>query len=111
MLQNKAPRLILDLPAHFSASEALKKLGWKPLLRREMAHHTVFMYRLLCNHFCSLIPVSFNGDFHGKLQGREMTFVNPVPQEDGLTGRQLILVLISGTVKHLFGGSRVIDGF
>ena len=44
VLQNKAAHLILDLPAHFSASEALKKLGWKPLLRREMAHHTVFMY-------------------------------------------------------------------
>lgn len=29
MLQNKAARLILDLPAHFSASEALKRLGWK----------------------------------------------------------------------------------
>ena len=36
--------------------------------------------------------------FMGIIQGREMTFANPVPQEDGLTGRQLILVLISGTV-------------
>lgn len=40
------------------------------------------------------------------IQGREMTFVNPVPQEDGLTGRQLILVLISGTVKHLLRGKQ-----
>ena len=34
VLQNKTARLILDLPAHFSAAEALKRLGWKPLLRR-----------------------------------------------------------------------------
>ena len=46
MLENKAARLILDLPAHSSASEALKTLGWKPLVS-----HTV--------------PILFNGDFHG----------------------------------------------
>lgn len=65
VLQNKAARLILDLPVHSSASEALKRLGWKPLLRRRMEHHAIFMYKLLNNHFCSSIPVSFNGDFHG----------------------------------------------
>ena len=36
VLQNKAARLILDLPVHSSASEALKRLGWKPLVRRRM---------------------------------------------------------------------------
>ena len=33
VLQNKAARVILDLPAHSSATEALKMLGWKPLMR------------------------------------------------------------------------------
>ena len=37
-------------------------------------------------------------NFMGIIQGLEITFANPVPQEDGVTGRQLILVLISGTV-------------
>ena len=56
VLQNKAARLILDLPAHSSAAEALKRLRWKPLLRPRMEHHTIFMYKLLNNHFCSSIP-------------------------------------------------------
>ena len=55
MLQNKAACLILDLPVHSSATEALKKLGWKPLLRRRMEHHAIFMYKLLNNHFCILL--------------------------------------------------------
>ena len=65
VLQNKAASVILDLPAHSSASEALKRLGWKPLLRRRMEHHAIVMNKSRNNHFCSFIPVSFNGDFHG----------------------------------------------
>lgn len=83
MLQIKAARLILDLPAHSSATEVLKRLGWKPLLRHRKEYRTIFMYKLLINHF------TFNSDFHSYLQDpREMTIVNPVPKEDGVTGRQ-----------------------
>lgn len=64
VLQNKTARLILDLPAHFSAAEALKRLGWKSLLRRRKEHHAIFMYKLINNHFCHSIPVTFNSDFH-----------------------------------------------
>ena len=32
------------------------------------------------------------------IHGQEMTFTNPVPQDAGVTGRQLILVPIFGTV-------------
>ena len=52
VLQNKAACLVLDLPAHSSASEALERLGWKPLVRCRMEHHAVFIYKLLNNHFC-----------------------------------------------------------
>ena len=34
VLQNKAARVVLDLPPRASASDALAKLHWKPLLRR-----------------------------------------------------------------------------
>ena len=64
VLQNKAARLILDLPVHFSAAEALKRLGWKPLLRRRKEHHAIFMNKLISNHFCHSVPVTFNDDFH-----------------------------------------------
>ena len=64
VLQNKAARLILDLPAHSSATDALMILGWKPLSRRRKEHHVIFMYKLINNYFCHSINVSFNGDFH-----------------------------------------------
>lgn len=64
VLQNKAARLILDLPVYNSATEALKRLGWKSLLRRRKEHHAIFMYELI-NHSCNTIPVTFNRDFHG----------------------------------------------
>ena len=88
VLQNKTARLILDFPVHFSAAEALKRLGWKPLLRRRKEHHAIFMYKLINNHFCHYIPVTFNGDLIVTTQDWEMTFANPVPQEDGVIGRQ-----------------------
>ena len=45
VLQNKAARLILDFPAHSSATDALTILGWKPLLRHRKEHHAIFMYK------------------------------------------------------------------
>ena len=44
VFQNKAARLTLVLPAHFPAAKAIKRLGWKPLLRRRKEHHAMFMY-------------------------------------------------------------------
>ena len=46
VLQNKAACLILDLPVHSSAADALTRLGWKQLLRRTKEHHATFMYKL-----------------------------------------------------------------
>ena len=51
VLQNKAARIILDLPAHFSAAEALKRHGWKPLLRRRKEHRAIFILKYINNHF------------------------------------------------------------
>ena len=88
VLQNKAAHLILDLPEHFSAAEALERLGWKPLLRCRKEHHAIFMYKLINNHFCHSIPITFNDDFHSYYTRLRMTFINPVPQEDGVIGHQ-----------------------
>ena len=79
---------ILDLPAHGSTAEALKRLGWKPLLRRIKEHHAIFMYKLMNNHFCHSIPVTFNVDFHSYYTRSRNDIRNPVPQEDGVIGRQ-----------------------
>lgn len=84
MLQIKAARLILDLPAHSSATEVLKRLGWKPLLRHRKEYRTIFMYKLPLSTISHSIVI-----FIVTIQDpREMTVVNPVPKEDGVTGRQ-----------------------
>ena len=62
--QNKTARLILNLPAHSSATDALKRLGCKPLMLRRLNHRAVFIYKLLNKHFCHEALISFNGDFH-----------------------------------------------
>ena len=62
VLQHKAARFTLDLPTYSSASEALKRLGWKPQVRRRMEHYAGFLYNLLNNHFCHTVPNLFNGN-------------------------------------------------
>ena len=72
MLQNKAARLILVLPAHSSASYVI----------------TIFATRFqsyLMAIFTVIIP------------GREIISANPPPIENGAPGRQLILVQKSRT--------------
>ena len=64
MLQNKAARIILDLPARASASDALARLRWKPLLRRRAEHRAIFTYKSLNNFFSHTFQCSFNRDFH-----------------------------------------------
>ena len=51
------------------------------------------------------IELMYNGDstviFIIIIHGQEMTFTNPLQRDAGVTGRQLILVLIFGTVQTL----------
>ena len=49
------------------------------------------MYKLINNHFCHSIPVTFNGDFH-KYYTRSRTDIRKSSAtriEDGVIGRQL----------------------
>ena len=64
VLQNKAACIILDLPARASASDALARLPWKPLLRRRAEHRAIFTYKSLNNFFSHTFQCSFNRDFH-----------------------------------------------
>ena len=88
VLQNKAARLILDFPAHSSATEALTILGWKPLLRRRKEHHAILCINKLITTFVTLSLLHSMVIFIVTTQDREMTFVNPVPLEDGVIGQQ-----------------------
>ena len=79
----------MDLPAHSSASE---RIGWKSI---------ELIYKLLKIIFGARSQFHSTVIFMIIIQGQEMTFTNPVPPDAGVTGRQLILVLIFGTVSTL----------
>jgi hypothetical protein len=49
VLQHNAARLILDLPRHSSATEALEILEWKPLYIRRKYHRCISVFKCL-NH-------------------------------------------------------------
>ena len=49
VLQNKAARIILDLPPAASATEALGNLRWKRLSRRRAEHRAIFIFKCLNN--------------------------------------------------------------
>jgi hypothetical protein len=44
-LENKAAKLILDLPPLSSATEALATLQWLPLSSRRYKHRCIFIYK------------------------------------------------------------------
>lgn len=56
VLQNKATRHILDYPKHSSATEAIKRLEWEPLVRcslrrtkgsQGLEHNAVYICKLI----------------------------------------------------------------
>ena len=47
ILQNNAARIILDMPKYCSASQALKKLKWKPLSVRRRHHRCIATFKCL----------------------------------------------------------------
>ena len=56
ILQNRAGKEILDLLFLSSASDALDRLGWKPLCHRRKEHRRSFIYKCIDN----LIDSDFN---------------------------------------------------
>ena len=39
------------------------KANYNKAVRRTKEHHGIFTYKLMNNHFCHSIPVTFNGNF------------------------------------------------
>ena len=55
---------MFDLPIGSSASEALKKLKWKTVIRRRAEHRATFIYKCLNNLFSHCFNIEFNKDKH-----------------------------------------------
>ena len=47
LLQNKAAKLILNMPKHSSATEALDRLGWDTLEKRRRSHRLFLIFKCL----------------------------------------------------------------
>ena len=45
LLQNKAAKIILDLPSFSSSTQALEALGWQTLSKRRLLHRYVLIYK------------------------------------------------------------------
>jgi len=50
-LDNKAAKIMLDLPIRSSSSEALNKLKWKTLARRRAEHRATLIFKCLNTYF------------------------------------------------------------
>ena len=65
ILQNKAARIILDLPSYHSGTGALRQLAWKPFEVRRSQHRAIFMY-ICVNMFLHRFDYNENTDFHNR---------------------------------------------
>ena len=66
VLQNKAARIIVDLPPRTSATEARNKLGWKLLSRRRTEHRDIFMFNCPNNLFTHSFNVVLKREHHDR---------------------------------------------
>ena len=64
ILQNRAAKQILDLPFLSSASDALHRLGWKPLCHQSKEHRCSSIYKCINNFIDSDFNFVFNKDVH-----------------------------------------------
>ena len=47
VLQNLAAKIVLDMPRHSSATEALQQLGWDNLMKRRRLHRLILFFKAL----------------------------------------------------------------
>ena len=81
------------------------------ILRRRMEHRAIPTYKLLNNHFCSLIPVSFNGDFHGyNTRSRNHICKSSATRRWGRSS-SVMLVLIPEHFRHLLTEVESLNSF
>ena len=77
ILQNKAAKIILDLPGYASSTDALKSLGWPTLSQRRLVHR----YMITFKYIHGLVDYNFNilknSDIHSYNTWRKNDFRLP----------------------------------
>ena len=64
VLQNKAAKIILDMPMRSSATEALNELGWKSLEQIRLLHRLTMAFKYLHGHVDMELDVKLNRNVH-----------------------------------------------
>ena len=64
VLQNKATKIVLDMPMRSSATEALDKLGWKSLEKIRLIHRLTMAFKYLHGHIDIDLDVKLNRNVH-----------------------------------------------
>ena len=70
VLQNKAAKVLLNLPPRSSSAEALDRLDLKPLLKRRHFHRCIMMQKYLLGEIDFKFDVRRNSSFHSYLTRR-----------------------------------------
>ena len=78
VLQNKAAKVLLNLPPRSSSTEALDRLDLKPLLKRRHFHHCIMMQKYLLGKIDFKFDVRRNSSFHSYLTRRSNEACVPI---------------------------------
>lgn len=70
ILQNKAAKVLLNLPPKSSSTEALDRLDLKPLSKRQHFHRCVIMQKYLLGEIDVKFDIRCNSSFHSHLNRR-----------------------------------------
>ena len=65
VLQNKAAKVILDLPNYASSTDALKTLGWPTLFQERLVHRYITTFKYIHGLVDHNFNILRNSDIHG----------------------------------------------
>ena len=109
LLQNKAAKLILNMPKHSSATEALDLLGWDTLEKRRRSHRLFLVFKSLNG----LIDWNFNFNHFKDIHDYNTRFSNNIckPQSKRSWGQHRFICHAVDDWNALPDGIRNISNF
>ena len=78
VLQNKAAKVILDLPNYASSTDALKTLGWPTLFQERLVHRYITTFKYIHGLVDHNFKILRNSDIHSYNTRRRNDFRLPL---------------------------------
>ena len=103
VLQNKAAKVILDLPNYASSTDALKTLGWPTLFQERLVHRYITTFKYIHGLVDHNFNILRNSDIHSCNTRRRNDFRLPLAKRITESRDFLINALRNGTFQtHLW---------